>query len=255
MVQFIYDGTFGGLLTAVFEVYERRCGEVQIVCCSRMQGLSFDGQVPVSTDLNKAKRVWQGLGSKVSDEMRRCIYWSSLSELPGIENSILQVMQYVFASAKRVEDNYGHPAVLAVRQTAQKVGRERHRFEAFVRFEQIAPDLFFASIDPDFNVLPILSDHFQKRYPAQSWFIYDTRRRYGLHYDKACGTVAEALLEFVKADAQDLAPGLIFDTQEDRYQALWKAYFNSTTIASRHNMKLHLRHVPKRYWKYLVEKK
>ena len=31
-------------------------------------------------------------------------------------------------------------------------------------------------------------------------------------------------------------------------------YFKSTNIKSRKNMKLHLQHVPKRYWKYLTEK-
>ena len=35
---------------------------------------------------------------------------------------------------------------------------------------------------------------------------------------------------------------------------MWKDYFDSTNIKERKNMKLHIRHVPKRYWKYLSEK-
>ena len=41
---------------------------------------------------------------------------------------------------------------------------------------------------------------------------------------------------------------------EAAYQTMWKAYFQAVTIPERRNLKLHLRHVPKRYWPYLTEK-
>ncbi|MGK4566274.1 DUF4130 domain-containing protein [Flavobacterium sp. 3HN19-14] len=43
--------------------------------------------------------------------------------------------------------------------------------------------------------------------------------------------------------------------KEGLYALLWNDYFKSTNIPARKNMKLHLQHVPKRYWKYLTEKK
>ncbi|MGB1209996.1 MAG: DUF4130 domain-containing protein, partial [Lacinutrix venerupis] len=45
-----------------------------------------------------------------------------------------------------------------------------------------------------------------------------------------------------------------FTDSELEFQQLWKDYFKSTNIKSRKNMKLHIQHVPKRYWKYLSEK-
>ncbi|RZL34744.1 MAG: DUF4130 domain-containing protein, partial [Pedobacter sp.] len=42
--------------------------------------------------------------------------------------------------------------------------------------------------------------------------------------------------------------------KEELYTHLWKDYFKSTNIESRKNTKLHVQHVPKRYWKYLTEK-
>jgi probable DNA metabolism protein len=45
-----------------------------------------------------------------------------------------------------------------------------------------------------------------------------------------------------------------FGEDESAYQYLWKNYFTSVNIVSRKNTKLHLRHIPKRYWKYLTEK-
>ena len=47
----------------------------------------------------------------------------------------------------------------------------------------------------------------------------------------------------------------IYDDKEINYQKLWVEYFDHTNIKERKNMKLHVQHVPKRYWKYLTEKK
>ena len=63
------------------------------------------------------------------------------------------------------------------------VHREKHRMEAFVRFKLLKEDLFFASIEPDFDVLPLISSHFTKHYADQQWMIYDFKRNYGLYYD------------------------------------------------------------------------
>ena len=47
----------------------------------------------------------------------------------------------------------------------------------------------------------------------------------------------------------------VFTDEEFEYQDLWNNYFKSTNIKSRINKKLHTQHIPKRYWKYLSEKK
>jgi probable DNA metabolism protein len=82
-----------------------------------------------------------------------------------------------------MEEDYSHPAVLTVFQTAKKVWREKHRMEAFVRFQRTADGLYYAIIEPDYNVLPLIAEHFQTRYADQRWMIYDARRRYGMYYD------------------------------------------------------------------------
>ncbi len=46
----------------------------------------------------------------------------------------------------------------------------------------------------------------------------------------------------------------ILDEKEELYQTLWQQYFQSVNIKARKNMKLHIQHMPKRYWKYLVER-
>ena len=48
---------------------------------------------------------------------------------------------------------------------------------------------------------------------------------------------------------------VIWHEEEINYQNLWKEYFDHTNIKERKNTKLHLQHVPKRYWRYLTEKR
>jgi probable DNA metabolism protein len=47
---------------------------------------------------------------------------------------------------------------------------------------------------------------------------------------------------------------LLPDEKEELYQRLWQQYFTSVNIAARKNTKLHIQHMPKRYWKFLPEK-
>ena len=98
----------------------------------------------------------------------------------------------------------------------------------------------------------MISDHFKRRYADQKWLIYDLSRNYGIFYDlKQVQPVAFAEFENKNLPALH-APE--WDSGEIEFQKLWKTYFQSTNIPSRKNTKLHLQHVPKRYWKYLTEK-
>jgi probable DNA metabolism protein len=112
--------------------------------------------------------------------------------------------------------------------------------------------LYYAVIAPDFNVLPLITEHFGNRYADQRWLIFDAQRQFGAYYD-----LSE--VEFVDfIPNEHMSGGLplpdALDETETKYSTLWNDYFRSTNIASRKNTKLHVQHVPKRYWKYLTEK-
>jgi len=136
----------------------------------------------------------------------------------------------------------------------KSVNREKHRMKAFIRFEKTVDGIFYAPIEPDYNVLPLIAGFFKNRYADQQWIIYDLKRKYGLHYNLK--TVQEVTFDFVEMkNSTSYLAGDLLDEKEELYGLLWKDYFKSTNIPARKNMKLHLQHVPKRYWKYLTEKK
>ncbi len=246
----LYDGSFAGFLTAVFEVYEYKFSDVNI---TSIQGTAsvFEEEHTVLTEEAKAQRVYKGLQQYLSKEALHQLYCTSLSEIKGIENTMLAYVTATFNSKASVEKNFSDRHVLTIAQTARKVHREKHRMEAFVRFQLTKDNLYYAIIEPDYNVLPLISNHFEKRYADQRWMIYDARRRYGIYYDLQ--TVTTVQITFNEQAGN--TPESIYDDKEELYQTLWKQYFKSVNIAARKNTKLHIQHMPKRYWKYLPEKK
>ncbi|WP_339922274.1 TIGR03915 family putative DNA repair protein [uncultured Cyclobacterium sp.] len=248
----IYDSSFDGFLTCVFQVYELKMKQVIIQKDSEVQASLFGRRNEVITDQAKADRVWKGLGKKTSSSGRLRIYYGFLSEKKEVENLLLRYIQYVLNSSIPVDSDFSNPEVLELSKIAKSVGREKHRMEAFVRFRLTKDSLYFATIEPDFDVLPLISKHFKSRYADQKWVIYDLKRNYGLYYDMEKVEIINLTLP-EDFDATNTSSDY-FSIEEMEFQTLWKDYFDSTNIPSRKNIKLHVRHVPKRYWKYLSEK-
>jgi probable DNA metabolism protein len=248
----VYDGSFEGFLSAVFDIYEYRYDHVEFSKHDNYQSTIFGSAHIATPDETKTNRVWQGLKQKISPKALSDLYKTFLSEKKGIENVLLNYIRYIFASKTSVEFDMSNEAVLTVAQTARMVHREKHRMEAFIRFQLTRDELYYAVIDPDFDVLPLIKKHFHDRYADQAWLIYDTRRKYGLYYDRQQVEVVSMNFEADNDSGKNIRS--IYDEKEELYQKLWQQYFTSVNIGARKNMKLHIQHMPKRYWKFLTEK-
>jgi probable DNA metabolism protein len=249
---YLIDGSLESLLCAVFEWFERKPGKILLQLESHHQPDAFTPVFHVYKDQKKADRVWKGLQRKLDKGWMRRFYCTFLSESAQAYNSLFEFSCYIFSSPSGAEANYGNVHVLTVAQTAKKVEREKHRMEAFIRFQHSADGIFYCGIDPDFNVLPLIMNHFKNRYADQQWIIYDLKRHYGLYYDLE--KAEEVYLNPEEEKNLQRTTGELHEVNENMYATLWKDYFKSTNIAARKNTKLHVQHVPKRYWKYLTEK-
>ena len=248
----LYDGTFDGFLTCIFDVFDQRLETVVIQKSDAPQTHLFAEPQTILTDEDKAHRVCNGLKKKLPAHGYNQLYYTFLSELDEVEPLLLDFMTRAFRSTHDLSKDFSDPTVLRISQIAKMVGREKHRMEAFVRFKLTKDGIYFANIEPDFDVLPLITKHFKSRYADQKWMIYDLKRRYGIFYDLE--KVETIHLELSETFDPTKSDGHYFSNEELDFQTLWKDYFTATNIASRKNMKLHIRHVPKRYWKYLSEK-
>ncbi|WP_018675365.1 TIGR03915 family putative DNA repair protein [Riemerella columbina] len=251
MTTLIYDGNFEGLLTAIFEVFEYRYSEVDIVSENNyhVEGL-FSEPHKVLTQKDKADRVLQKLETNLGKDGLRQLLWVYLSEDERLEHLILSAVRLMLQfPAQNILYHLTNEEMLAIAKIVKSVGREIHRMNAFVRFEKLEDEVFFAKIEPDFNVLPMIRNHFYHRYRDQQWMIFDLKRNYGLYYN-----LSECQFIY-PSETFSLNPNAMpFHEEELKYQKLWQRYFTKVDIVERKNMKLHIQQLPKRYWKYLTEK-
>lgn len=257
----LYEPSFEGWLSAVFYVYANRLQDDE-----SLQLIAHDCYIPsliaqatsVATDADNAERVLIKLHKLLGRSGMRNILWGFLSEKENIGTTLFQVIKYAIDYPSRhIMQDLGNLNVLDLVQTVKSVGREKHRMEAFVRFEHTTDDTYFARVEPDFNVLPLIGEHFRQRYQDQHWAIYDVVRGYGIYYDKSKSTPSRPadLQTITNLDDTVLRnPASIHSKDEQRYQKFWQGYFTNVNIKERKNPRLHKQYLPQRYWKYLSEK-
>lgn len=249
----IYDDTFEGFLSVVFQCYAQKLNPQNICSELHMQDVLFADKEVVATNEEHASRVWAGLQRKLTSHLDQVPYSAFLSRDEGIEMGLLRFVQLAFASPVPIEGNFGDPDVLTVRKAARKVMKEAMRMLEFIRFQRTLDDIYFAPISPDYDVLPLILRHFTSRFADQQWVIYDLKRDYGFHFNKL-------KLEEITLNEKNFnihngeMPENMLQEDEAFYQSAWKGYCKHITIRERINPKLHKQHMPKRYWKFLPEK-
>jgi probable DNA metabolism protein len=253
MTTIIYDGTFEGFLSAVFEIYESKLFPQKCTNNAKYQPQIFDEVHNVVTNEANAKRVWNGLCKKLSKEGQKILYYTFLSENEGAEMLLLRFIHKVLAAKNNIEQNFGDRDVLEVWQIAKKVGREIQRIPMFVRFQKTRDGIFYASFDPQYNILHLATDHFKNRFADQKWILYDTTRNYGYYYDLNKITEISFTESTIDLKTGKLLEGTMANDELD-FQRLWKIYYTEIAIKERINPRLQRQYMPRKFWKYLVEK-
>jgi probable DNA metabolism protein len=253
MSQFIYDGTFPGLLSIIFHSFERKIWPEAIIRPGQ-SALLFGETETIETNEVNAARVWDGINKVGGTITCEQLFHAYLSLDGNVEMIIVQYARELFTAKQCIATNFTLDCVLKVSQLEHKVLREAHRMLMFIRFEQAADGTWFAPITPKYDVLPLITGHFRLRFADQPWLIYDAKREYGFFFDTK--KLEQITIENPAFNA--ISGQLHKDVthpDEDKYQEMWKAYFKQIAIRERTNLKCQQNFMPKRFWKYLTEKK
>ncbi len=254
MLIYVYDGSLEGMFTALYEGLFAKEEIESIASREKYAPSLFATEKIIETDLKKAGKLKHALQRNLSKQAFKNLIYCYLSET-GMERRILSYIKMALAVKRKIDGNFVNETVNEITKTARKVAYEVHRFHGFLRFRRIYDDLYYAPIEPDYNILALLIPHFKARYANQKWFIHDRRRKLGAYYDGwECHLVTgvelnkelEALLQGIKTEAEG--------EEELFYRELWNEYFASIAIEERKNKKLQRQHMPARYWKNLVER-
>lgn len=252
MVDYIYDGSFDGFLTAIWEAMEGKEFPEQIITEDKLATNLFTKTRYIKTDFEKAKRLMGEILNKLSREGLKTVLYCYLSGDPGSEIALCDYLRKAMAAAENIETDLADPVVMKVLKIREKVAKEAHLFKGIVRFRRIGADLFYAPIEPDHQITPLLAEHFRKRFADQKWFIHDRRRKSGIFYD---GNQVRFLKEVeLKPELDNLTSDFDCLSEEElAWENLWKEYFINIEIKERSNPRLQKQFLPSRYWKYLIE--
>ncbi|MBO4787048.1 MAG: TIGR03915 family putative DNA repair protein, partial [Prevotella sp.] len=244
-------------LSAVFDAFLLKEEPEHLLTGGDVLPLFCERIYKVTTDVEKARRVWTGLEKQLPREALQMISTSQLSELKELWQPLFMLVCKVFRQGKVVLGNFADPDVLTVTQIARRVAHEAHRMMQFVRFQKAKDGTYLAVISPDHHVLPLIVDHFHDRFNDQPWLMYDARRHYGYHYDGKSPPI-HITFENETSVLFSLADGKLSDdilsSDDHLLQDLWRTYFKAICIRERLNPRKQLNDMPRRYWKYLTEK-
>lgn len=244
MIIYLYDGTFEGLLTAIYEAYYSGPRPDQIMQEETFQPNLLDETRLITTDNQKADRVYDSIKRRISGTALKNTYGVFLSEDPQAGTLIYRYLRLGWKLGSKVDLNLIHQDVLPVHRLNQRVNRETHRMLGLVRFQLLEKNLYYAPIEPDHNIVAMLAPHFLNRMGEQHWLIHDLKRGIGVLCNGAGWILTDVAEEYLPEMAQE----------EVHFQSLWKTYFKHIAIPERKNLRLQRSHMPARYWRHLTEK-
>ncbi|MBD7911167.1 MULTISPECIES: TIGR03915 family putative DNA repair protein [Clostridium] len=244
MKEYVYDNTFEGLFTAIFYAYSFK--EDSIITKSKDYIPSFLNEIiNIKTEYDKFERVYKSIIEKLSDDVLRNIYYLYLSDISESDSLSLKYLRLCYSIGVNINLAKNNDIIISVDKYVRKVTHEAHRFTGFVRFKEVGPLSFYASIEPDHNILPLILSHFTRRFSDQNFIIHDLKRELAIVYNKDSAVITELKKENSKI--------LVSSNNDDEFEALWKTFYKAVNIKERKNHRLRNQHMPKRYWDHLTE--
>lgn len=113
-------------------------------------------------------------------------------------------------------------------------------------------EVFIAFCEPETCCLPLIAEHFVERFPNQIFLIVDRKRKLSvIHLLNNKWTISpyDSSIEY-DHNSIDFCD----QNSEIDFEPLWQKYFKILSIPERENSNLQRGNMPKKYWKYLVEK-
>jgi probable DNA metabolism protein len=245
LLCYIYDGTFEGLLTSIYEAYYNSEKPEKILKENEFIPTLLAKPLYINTDKTKASKVYEAIKTKISNHSLRYCFYVYLSEVKDSGTLIYDYVKLGFKIGKAIDMHLNEDSVLKLHLIVKKVSWEHHRMLGLVRFKDVDNKFLYADMEPDHNITALITPHFAERLSNENFIIHDTKRDIAAVYDKNEWFITS----LDKSNIQTL----IAKAENCIYESLWKDYFKSTTIQDRLNPKLQKMHMPKRYWKFLTE--
>ena len=240
---YLYDGTFDGFLTIVFNSYSNKTLPQKIFPEVDYSPNFLDKTLYIPTDFEKSKRVFAGIEKNIGYDALYNTYYAFLSNEKEKEIYLLKYVCDGFDIGPKINNRITISYVFKVMHMRKRALSECHRLKGLLSFQEVGKNLYYASVHPENNIIEPLGHHLIRRLPTQNFIIHDKTRNICLLYNGK---------EYQVIDSTNLKIPDISE-EEEKYQELWKLFFKTISISERKNPRCQMQYMPKKYWKDLIE--
>lgn len=257
-IIYVCEDSLTGILSGIYEVWKRKmtAEEAGLEVGDSFERRLFCEYIFCKAEERKAlaviRMIQKNLGADVYEKISYALLSADRRKAEMVFRAMLEAKK--LSRKDRLMEHLGNEAVRAVFGMYRQVANEAHHYKGFVRFRELKNKTLFAKIEPKHAVLPCIAEHFADRFPQENWVIYDKTHEVFLIHGKGKRYYFLQQYMCMKGDsgsAQNITGG--FSEEEMDYEALWKEFVQSISVAERENRALQNQNLPLRFRTNLVE--
>lgn len=257
-IIYVCEDSLTGIFSGIYEVWKRKmtAEEAGLEVGDSFERRLFCEYIFCKAEERKAlaviRMIQKNLGADVYEKISYALLSADRRKAEMVFRAMLEAKK--LSRKDLLMEHLGNEAVRAVFGMYRQVANEAHHYKGFVRFRELKNKTLFAKIEPKHAVLPCIAEHFADRFPQENWVIYDKTHEVFLIHEKGKRYYFLQQYMCMKGDsgsAQNIAGG--FSEEEMDYEALWKGFVQSISVAERENRALQNQNLPLRFRTNLVE--
>lgn len=257
-IIYVCEDSLTGIFSGIYEVWKRKmtAEEAGLEVGDSFERRLFCEYIFCKAEERKAlaviRMIQKNLGADVYEKISYALLSADRRKAEMVFRAMLEAKK--LSRKDRLMEHLGNEAVRAVFGMYRQVANEAHHYKGFVRFRELKNKTLFAKIEPKHAVLPCIAEHFADRFPQENWIIYDKTHEVFLIHEKGKRYYFLQQYMCMKGDsgsAQNIAG--VFSEEEMDYEALWKGFVQSISVAERENRALQNQNLPLRFRTNLVE--
>ena len=257
-IIYVCEDSLTGIFSGIYDVWKRKmtAEEAGLEVGDSFERRLFCEYIFCKAEERKAlaviRMIQKNLGADVYEKISYALLSADRRKAEMVFRAMLEAKK--LSRKDRLMEHLGNEAVRAVFGMYRQVANEAHHYKGFVRFRELKNKTLFAKIEPKHAVLPCIAEHFADRFPQENWVIYDKTHEVFLIHEKGKRYYFLQQYMCMKGDsgsAQNITGG--FSEEEMDYEALWKEFVQSISVAERENRALQNQNLPLRFRTNLVE--
>lgn len=237
----IYDGSFEGFLSLIYNVYYEKLKPIKIYK-NIPNEILFEEIKHIETKDDNSQKVFDSMKKIFPKNIVQKILNIFMCDTKDFE---MQLLEFIILGFKKPSElfNINNSCVFYINNLEKELFKNVHRMYAYTRFEELEDGSLYAKIESNFNVVYFLAKHFIKRFNNQNFIIHDIKRKIAF-IKNGTNIQIENISSFETPN---------YSQNEEKFQKLWKSFFNAVSIKERENKKLQQSQVPLIYRTYMSE--